>query len=396
MVVLLSSEDTDFVRETRAAVRSAIEQRIEQLGLDPSTDIVFTNEESHEVGGFEAAGIPVAAVYFGGLTHNENAVAAAEAMVKTGQFLIPVVPDIETFPQFVPPILSRINGDAPGAGGNLLAQQVASRLVEALGLLRRRRLAFISYKRSESTGVARQLHDVLSERGFEVFLDSYSVEKGVDFQPVLWDRMADADVVILLDTKEAFTSSWLEKEISKATMLGLAILQLVWPEHKRSSGTECCDPEYLSDNDFAGEDWSDRHATLRIERATAVAATVESLRAKAFAIRRKRLVGSLSRIADDHGLGLSLQLSGIVDVLLDKKVEISMLPLVGHPDARHLHDAHLAACDDSHETCLLYDPISMLVDKRNQLNWLNEYLPLKALSSDDVGDLFAKYTKEKL
>lgn len=44
-------------------------------------------------------------------------------------------------------------------------------------------------------------HDVLSGRGFDVFLDTHDIRPGNPFQEMLFQRLADSDVVIMLDTK---------------------------------------------------------------------------------------------------------------------------------------------------------------------------------------------------
>ena len=385
LIVLLGADDESFVANTRREVRRAIEKRVRQLGLLPDQDVAFQDESSFDARMLEN-GMPVAAVYFGGHRHGEAATAAASALTEHGALVIPVVPDLDAFPSYVPEALRSINGDAPGGIGEL-PHRVASRLAESLGLLRRRRLAFISYKRTESSGVARQLHEALEARGFEVFLDTHSVEKGAEFQPVLWDRMADADVVLLLDTPGAFTSKWVEEEVSNAGMLGLAILQLVWPGHERTLGTSLCDVEYLVDSDFEDGVFGNKSARLSLARIGSLAAKIEDLRAQSFAARMLRLLGVAKRLLEPRGIDLVLQMDGSISAYADDGQSIGrIVPFVGHPDATHLHGAHTAySCAESGSTCVLYDPASMLATKRSHLNWLNEFLPLRAVEPGELG-----------
>jgi len=63
---------------------------------------------------------------------------------------------------------------------------------------------FVSYRRDESRTGAVQLHDELSARGGDVFLDTHDIIPGDLFQEMLWHRLADCDVVIMLGTKENF------------------------------------------------------------------------------------------------------------------------------------------------------------------------------------------------
>lgn len=304
VIALLGADGGDFVHRMRADVRAALDVRVTQLGLEPGVDVLVVDETSYPA---DLDGdVPVAGVYFGAPTQSDKSVAAAQDLVARGAYVLPVVPDVMHFTSHVPAVLGPINGDAPEPGGEL-AQRVASRIAEHLGLLRRRRLAFISYKRAESTGVANQLHDALEARGFEVFLDTYSVEKGVEFQPVLWDRMADADLLVLLDTKTAFKSRWVEEEVSRATMMGLAVLQLVWPGHTRTPGTDACDAVDPDAGDFEAPGPDDAAGRLRAPFLARLVSQAEDLRARAFAVRRMRLVGEVQRLASANRLGVAVR-----------------------------------------------------------------------------------------
>src|SRR5262249_19624278 len=152
-------------------------------------------------------------------------------------------------------------------------------------------------------------------RGFEVFLDTYSVEKGVEFQPVLWDRMADADLLVLLDTKTAFKSRWVEEEVSRASMMGLAIFQLVWPGHTRTPGTDACDVHYLDVKEFDPPGHDDAQGRLCEAPIAALISQAEDLRARSFAARRMRLVGEVQALARAHGLGVAVRTDRALDVI---------------------------------------------------------------------------------
>jgi hypothetical protein len=114
-----------------------------------------------------------------------------------------------------------------------------------MGLLRKRRRLFISYKRTESAMVAQQLYHALDERGFDVFLDTLSVRPAEQFQEHLWHRMTDSDVVILLYTKSAHASGWVEQEIERANGMKITVVQLIWPGVSRDPTTLLFEPVYL-------------------------------------------------------------------------------------------------------------------------------------------------------
>src|SRR3546814_7207947 len=58
--------------------------------------------------------------------------------------------------------------------------ELASTMLECVGLLRRQRRVFVSYQRVESRAAALQLHDLLASRGFDVFLDTHDIRPGED------------------------------------------------------------------------------------------------------------------------------------------------------------------------------------------------------------------------
>jgi hypothetical protein len=392
VIALLGADGGDFVHRMRTDVQTALDARVTQLGLEPGVDVLVVDETTYPPD--LDADVPIAGVYFGAPTQSDASVAAAQDLIARGAYVLPVVSEHVHFTTHVPALLHTINGDRPDPGGEL-AQRVASRVVEHLGLLRRRRLAFISYKRAESTGVASQLHDALEARGFEVFLDTYSVEKGVEFQPVLWDRLADADLLVLLDTKTALTSRWVEEEVSRATMMGLALLQLVWPGHDRTPGTEACDPVYLGPGDFEAPGPDDAGGTLGAPRLAKLVSQAEDLRARAFAVRRMRLVGEVQRLASAHRLGVAVRTDRGLDVTSAHGLRARLLPLVGHPDAVQMQSAHTVCTttDPVPEARVLYDPIGMLAAKAAHLHWLNEFLPLRALPLDEVGACLSMWSK---
>jgi hypothetical protein len=163
--------------------------------------------------------------------------------------VIPVVSSLQDFQASVPERLYPINGmPLDKAGPNLEA--VATLVLELLGLMRKRRRLFISYKRDESAPVAQQLHHALDERSFDVFLDTLSVRAADPFQERLWHRMADSDIVILLYTQNAHSSGWVEDEIKRANGMKITVLQVIWPGVKRDRQTEMFEPHYLADADF--------------------------------------------------------------------------------------------------------------------------------------------------
>jgi hypothetical protein len=107
-----------------------------------------------------------------------------------------------------------------------------------LGLALRpgRNKLFISYRQSDSSVAARQLHDHLAGAGFDVFLDEADdrfdnprLEAGDDVQVKITERLDDEDAaaVIVLDSPHAPQSKWVRIEIDEALGRRLSILPVV-------------------------------------------------------------------------------------------------------------------------------------------------------------------------
>ena len=107
--------------------------------------------------------------------------------------------------------------------------QVATSLLEMLGLVEKERKIFISYRRSETSALAVQLHTELVQRRFDVFLDRFAVEPGVDFQRRLDEDLGDKAFVLLLESPELRDSRWVRHEIAYAHSRRIEILALTLP-----------------------------------------------------------------------------------------------------------------------------------------------------------------------
>jgi hypothetical protein len=364
-------------------LRSTLEGRVRDLGLDPERDLRFLAEA--DLSTRDPRG-PLAVVYFGASAAPARS-GGVEAMVAAGVFVLPVVATLAGYTAQVPAALHPINGIALDPADPTL-EAVAARVLEELRLLRGRRYAFVSYRRAESRAVAVQLYHRLDDRGFGVFLDTHRVAPGVNVQDVLLDRMTDADVIVFLDTPGALSSTWVEREVLHAQHLGVAALQVVWPGHTRAPVTELMDPLYLDDVDFTEP--AAPHATASAELTDAaldrIAVRVEQARARAQAARRTRLVEALCRAAQAAKLGVVAQPTGAVEVVHPRRGRLRVLPVMGHPTASHYqraHNDHPSAAGEE-RVILLHDSDGFLAARRAHLAWLDAHLPVASL---DAGDL---------
>lgn len=101
-----------------------------------------------------------------------------------------------------------------------------------VGLTVSEQRVFISYRRIETQPLAEQLFDALTHDGFDVFVDRFGVDPGVDFQRRLEQELADKSMVVLLESAAIETSKWTQHEIDYTKKFRLGLLALQLPDRK--------------------------------------------------------------------------------------------------------------------------------------------------------------------
>lgn len=349
-------------------LKQLISQTVKSLGLTSAATIRFlTAVDLHQ----RDRKFPLIAVYFGGTTTSDLDVAAAQMLVDDDAVVLPVVPALKSFSTQVPEVLRPINGmEIDKFGRDLI--RVAEWAVEALGLVRERRFSFISYRRKEASRAALQLHQALDARGWRSFLDTHSVAASKPFQKVLWDRMNDADLLILLDSPGALDSEWVQKEIAQADQIGMGVLQLVWPGNSRHSCSAFAVPVYLDANSFRpGKLGREGGLRLRARALDDVLLAAEELRARSLAARRDRLVRAFMSRARGEGLRPSLQTAEHIEITGNNGA-YAVVPVVGHVDSATAFRAERRT-NSLLKPVLLYDDIGLLDERVQHIEWLNQH-----------------------
>ena len=319
---------------------------------------------------------PTVAVYFG----DDPTVDLAQLndLVANAVPVLPVVSDLENFTASVPAAMHPINGmqlDPVNPDFGPLINLV----LENLALLRRTRRLFLSYRRHESTPVAQQLRTAFDNIGYDAFLDTSSVPKGDEFQSVLWHRLLDSDVMVVLDTADFLGSQYTREEIAKASAMSVGMLQVLWPGVGRSPYSLLATPLQLTLADFDGE-----HLTSAAE--ARLISEVETLRARCLAARHTNLVGEFSAEATRVGATVTIQPQRYALAEIAGR-RIAAIPAVGVPDAQRYHEAsrHFPAGGvGADEAVLIYDHRGMLPEWMTFLDWLDDFLPVKGLRVTDT------------
>jgi hypothetical protein len=326
---------------------------------------------------------PLVAVYFGGAPATAKDLNAVQSLRGTASVIIPVVPDSLTFNAAVPPELHGINGVELSPNDPQL-DVVANLVLENLGLLRQTRRLFLSYRRTDSSHEALQLRHELDSRGYDVFLDTHSVPKGDAFQEVLWHRLADSDVMVLLDTPGFVESRWTKEELAQAEAMTIGIVQVIWPKHQPSPYTDLCERIYLQDSDLRGNS----NLGLTDDMLKAIASAVEQLRARSLAARHDNLVREFCDAAASINIAAVVQPDRYVSAALPSGQSIAAIPAVGVLDAQLYHQAsrRFTGKTPTSEVFLIYDHRGLRPIWGDFLDWLDGFLPVKAVRITNVAN----------
>jgi hypothetical protein len=148
--------------------------------------------------------------------------------------LLPVINQATDAGTHLAPALQRFNAFIASRYAKVFAEALVDEVLTLLWQRRRQRRIFISYRRTESYAMARQLHEHFTARSFDVFLDERSIEPAVDFQHELRSRLDDSDAVLVLVSPALTSSRWVREELQFAQTRRIGLLGVVWPKDAAS------------------------------------------------------------------------------------------------------------------------------------------------------------------
>lgn len=321
-----------------------------------------------------------AAVFFGG---DNPPLANVAKLLERGIPLLPIASDVNRVNAEIPELLRPLNCLAYAANGS---QRVATALLECAGLLPRQRRVFVSYRRGEAREAALQLFDALSARLFDVFLDTHGIPPAEDFQTMLWHRLCDSDVLVMLDTPGYFESRWTSAEFGRALAKGISVLRVGWPDCTPSARTATASrAELLPDEVDAA---TGRLADSAVER---ICLQLEEVRSQSHAVRSVNLVSNLRNAIQTIGG----QLVGVgpnkaVYIRLPDGRNVVVYPTVGVPTSTTLHDASTNSPDQS--VAVVYDHVGLHPRWLGHLDWLGQHIhSARWVKASEAGWQFADW-----
>lgn len=303
-----------------------------------------------------------AAVFFGG---KDAPQVNLESLLRKAIPVLPVVSDPARVHAEIPPVLQPLNCLAYNAGG---AQRVATALLECAGLLPRQRRVFVSYRRDEARQAGLQLFDALSSRLFDVFLDTHGIAPADDFQAILWHRLCDSDVLVMLDTPNYFTSRWTSAEFGRALAKCISVLRIGWPDSTPSVRTATA-----SRAELVAAEIDPATGRLADEAIARICLQLEAVRSQSHAVRNLNLVSNLRNAVEQIGGTVAgIGLHKAVYVRLADGRDVVVYPTVGVPNSTTLHDATTNAPDRS--VAVVYDHVGLDRAWLEHLDWLGSHI----------------------
>ena len=279
--------------------------------------------------------------------------------------ILPIVSDSGLVGKEIPEQLRPFNCLAYNQGG---AERVAASLLECAGLLPRQRRVFVSYRRTEAREAALQLFDAFSSRLFDVFLDTHGIAPAEDFQTMLWHRLCDSDVLVMLDTPGYFDSRWTSAEFGRALAKGISVLRVGWPDATPSIRTATASRvELLSEEvDVA----TGRLSDCAIER---ICHQLETVRSESQAVRTVNLVSSIRNAVETiGGQVMGIGPNKAVYIHLPSGRNLVAYPTVGVPTSSTLHDA--TNYSPENPAAVIYDHVGLHPDWLSHLDWLGNHI----------------------
>jgi hypothetical protein len=343
-----------------SAVEACISEVISSYGLSLGTEVGWTAGATTF---HPPQKVPAAVAFLGEPNIQDNDIGS---LVAQGIPIIPVAREPRTISADLPGVLKPFNCLTFKEDG---AQRIATALLECVGLLPRQRRVFVSYRRSEAKEAALQLFNFLSSKIYEVFLDTHGILPAEDFQGVLWHRLCDSDVLIMLDTQTYFESRWTSAEFGRALAKGISILRIGWPGVACAARTVTASSLALGDTEV-----DSASGRLSEEALLRIAVHLETARGRSHAVRRLNLFSALKRDLECIGGTVTgVGLHNTVLIRLADGREVVTYPTLGVPTSMTLNEA----IEHAHgkDAAILFDHIGLQEKWLQHLTWLGSNIP---------------------
>lgn len=300
------------------------------------------------------------AAYFGGRAKPDHLLVV---LLQRGVPIVPVATTLAKVSEEIPQAIQFLNCIGYDNGG---PEKVALTMLECIGLLPRQRRVFVSYRRDEASAAAVQLFDALSALQFDVFLDTHGVAAAEDFQAILWHRLCDSDVLIMLDSATYFDSRWTVAEFGRALAKNIPVLRVGFPGVAPSK--RVITPFRL---DLSAAEYDSKSGRLAPESIVRIATMLEAARSRSHAVRSLMMLSSVRLALETIGGHVDgVGPRNVIHLTLPDERRLSVMTVVGVPTSASLQAASEQGAGAG--AAVIFDHVGLHGKWLEHLDWLGK------------------------
>ena len=314
---------------------------------------------------------PLLILYYGNSTADVNVEKSSEKLIKDAidcHNIQPVTKEADEFMTMIPENLRSINGFFLKKDDNYSIQRLKNFIVSYFGLINSNRKVFISYCRGDIENLAQKIFDELVRSKYHPFLDSYSINTGVDFQEYLCHELVDSDIIILLDTPNFNSRPYCMQEFNIANQERIPVLDIRFKIDTQSNSHFFCD--------YWETDISCKDANENEKLVGEILGRMEKCMVRAYQFKKKHILDEFDAKYKRFGKNVVEQYG----FLSCDQTHECFYPLTRIPSAKDLYDVNekfnTTPFFSSYKKQILYNGNYCRPDIQEKLKWLNEHLPI--------------------
>lgn len=285
--------------------------------------------------------------------------------------VLPIVKKLNDCRNYLPPCLSGINAVELNDSANADIDKLLNYILNYFGYkgFCGNRKVFISYKRDDCVGLAQELFVKLSAANFIPFLDSYTIEPGVNFQDNLKHELADSEIMIFINSPHYEDSDWCKEELNVANATQVGIVQLTFDTSKKFA--EAVFSKVVEMGSFNND-----MKTTYDNKLQEIVDTVESFRAESFERKKKNLI---KRFLNEHKESLPHVIDDNLYVSSNKKEAFYLMTrFPASTDLQNIEKKIDSCFPKLLDKEVVYDDSYCRLDVKQHYEWLNNAnLPVK-------------------
>jgi hypothetical protein len=270
------------------------------------------------------------------------------------------------------------------------ATEFVPRIFSAAGFTAPDARLFISYRRTESADLAEQLFEELSKHNFDVFVDRYRIEVGVDFHQRILRELARHSMALFLESQTLTSAKWTRYEIAVAKSSRIGVFAL----HVQPGGVQIRDID-----DSRRLSVSLQNGTLEDDDLRDVIERIKTEHALNQMRRRRLMRENMQRALARAGVYRQTLTNGIIEVQPAARSTRHYLVWLPNRPAE-MNDFHFLATSNASVpdvTRAIVGPAAHLVGEDNaRMRWLSEIAAVLSFDESRMLQVAVAMQKELL